>query len=220
MKDRFEIILDTETTVEVDKTQYVADFGAVVANLATGEIIDEIGVLIAGQFDRLDLWSDVRAPAGEFWSVQNERARRKQYLKRIENGSRSIASASLVNIWLAKNAGKYNPIATAYNKQYDWPKCDNTGINLSVFGRSYCLLKAARAELTKDADYVAWCRERGLMTKHQTPRPQMNADCVARYFLGDSLPPEPHTALEDARDYELAIATALYQRGALPFGEG
>ena len=217
MRYRFEIIIDTETTVEVDKTQFVADFGAVVANLATGEILDELGVLISGQFDRLDLWCDVRAPAGDFWSLQNERVRRKRYLQRIADGSRSIASNALVNIWLAKNAGKYDPIATAYNWQYDHPKCDNTGIHLSAFRRNYCLLKAARDELTRDADYVAWCQERGHMTRHKTPRPQMNADCVARYFVGDDLPPEPHTALEDARDYELAIASALYRRGALPY---
>ena len=43
----------------------------------------------------------------------------------------------------------------------------------------------------------------------------MTADNVARYVIGDSLDPEPHTALEDARDYELPIAQYLFKEGAL-----
>jgi hypothetical protein len=31
------------------------------------------------------------------------------------------------------------------------------------------------------------------------------ADAMARFIVGDDLPAEPHTALEDARDYEAVI---------------
>jgi len=202
-------IIDTETTID----QTVADFGAVIADLNTGEILDEIGCLIYGQFDELELWSNPYAQTGDFWHRQNNRARRKQYVRRIKNGSRSIASESLINIWLAKNIGKHDPVLTAYNLSFDGPKCDKTGIQIGMFSRRFCLLKAARAHFSADADFVQWCHERNALTG--TGKPSMTADNVARYVLGDSLDPEPHTALEDAREYELPIAQYLFSKNAL-----
>jgi len=202
-------IVDTETTA--DNT--VADFGAVIADLSTGEILDEIGCLIYDQFDEIELWSNPYADKGDFWHRQNNRARRKQYVRRIKNGSRSIASESLINIWLAKNVGKHNPVLTAYNISFDGPKCEATGIQLGLFRKRFCLLKAARAHFADNADFVAWCYQRNALTKGG--KPSMTADNVARYVIGDSLDPEPHTALEDARDYELPIAQYLFKEGAL-----
>lgn len=202
-------IVDTETTI--DNT--VADFGAIVADLSTGEILDEIGCLIYGQFDEIELWSNPYADNNDFWHRQNNRARRKQYVRRIKNGSRSIASENLVNIWLAKNVGKHNPVLTAYNLSFDGPKCEKTGIQLGLFRKRFCLLKTARAHFSDNAKFVAWCHERNALTK--TGKPSMTADNVARFVLGDSLDPEPHTALEDARDYELPIAQYLFKEGAL-----
>lgn len=203
------LIADTETT----KDQTVADFGAVVADLSTGEILDEIGVLIYGEFDEKELWFDPRAKADDFWSKQNARARRKKYRRRIEQGSRSIASPALVNIWLAKNFGKHNPTATAYNLAFDGPKCDRTGIQLGMFSRSVCLMKIAKRFLVDHAPFLEHCQRHNAFTP--TGRPRMTADNVARFILGDALDPEPHTALEDARDYELPIAQFLFDRGLL-----
>jgi hypothetical protein len=188
-------IVDTETTI--DNT--VADFGAVVADLATGEILDEIGCLIYDQFDEIELWSNPYADKGDFWSRQHTRTRRKQYVRRIKNGQRSIASENLVNVWLAKNVGRYNPTPT--------------GINVGMFRKEFCLLKKAREHFSECADFVAWCHKRNALTK--TGKPSFTADNVARFILGDALDPEPHTALEDARDYELPIAKYLYERDAL-----
>ena len=202
-------IVDTETTI--DNT--VADFGAVVADLTTGEILDEIGCLIYDQFDEIELWSNPYADKGDFWSRQHTRARRKQYVRRIKNGQRSIASENLVNVWLAKNVGRYNPTLTAYNLAFDKPKCDATGINVGMFRTEFCLLKKAREHFSQCAEFVAWCHKRNALTK--TGKPSFTADNVARFILGDSLDPEPHTALEDARDYELPIAKYLYERDAL-----
>jgi hypothetical protein len=199
-------IIDTETT----RDQTVADFGAVIADLSTGEKLDEIGCLIYGQFDEVELWSDPRAKAGDFWSLQNNRARRKKYIQRIQNGQRSIASENLINVWLAKNCGRYpDLIVTAYNLAFDKPKCDNTGINLGLFSREFCLLKATRQMLKDDLKFYEFCARQGALSE-KTGKPSFTADNVARYFLGDALDPEPHTALEDARDYELPIAKALY----------
>jgi len=61
-------IVDTETTA--DNT--VADFGAVIADLSTGEILDEIGCLIYDQFDEIELWSNPYADKGDFWHRQKQ----------------------------------------------------------------------------------------------------------------------------------------------------
>jgi len=203
------LIADTETT----KDDYVADFGAVVADLSTGEILDEIGTLVYGQFDEKELWFNPRAKSDDFWSKQNTRARRKKYRQRIEHGQRSIAAPALINIWLAKNLGRYNPVASAYNISFDGPKCDKTGIQLGMFPRHVCLLKLARSYLVDYAPFLEHCKRHDAFTP--TGRPRMTADNVARFILGDSLDPEPHTALEDARDYELPIAQFLFDKGIL-----
>jgi len=202
-------LVDTETT----SGNTVADFGAVIADLNSGEILDEIGTLIYNQFDRMELWSNPHAKAGEFWSIQNVRARRKHYMSRIESGSRSIASNHLINIWLAKNVGRYNPAVTAFNISFDYPKCMATDINLGLFSKRFCLLQKARAYFSNDANYISYCHANNALTK--TGKPKMTADNVARYIIGEQLEAEPHTALEDARDYELPIAQYLYNKGAL-----
>jgi len=202
-------IVDTETTRE----QTVADFGAVILDLEKREVLDEIGCLIYGQFDEVELWSNPYANTGDFWSAQNVRARRKHYIKRIKNGTRSIAADNLINIWLAKNVGRYNPALTAYNLSFDKPKCLKTGINVGLFRKEFCLLKQARNYSSINARYIEWAHNNNLLTK--AGNPSYTADNVARFILGESLDPEPHTALEDARDYEAPIAQYLYDQGGL-----
>jgi hypothetical protein len=68
-------------------------------------------------------------------------------------------------------------------------------------------MKAARAFIATRADYVDFCNARGLLTA--TGRPKTSADAMAKYVIdrqhSGSLDDEPHTALEDARDYEAPI---------------
>ena len=210
-------MLITITDCETTKDNMVADFGAVTADLSTGEseILDEIGTLVYGQFDRKDLFFNPRADADDFWSKQNARARRKDYERRIEAGQRSIAAPALINFWLAKNLARYPELAiTAYNSSFDFPKFDKTGINISGFRRRFCLFRdKAKPFLELYAPFQEWARDTGALTAKGNV--SYTADNVARFILGDNLDPEPHTALEDARDYELPIAQWLFNMGAL-----
>ena len=107
-----------------------------------------------------------------------------------------------INDWLEMVALKYSPVLTAYNIGFDMGKCRNTGIYLDQFDQRFCLWGASKATICLDQEYAEWCAEN--MAYTATGRLSTKADYVAQY-LDPTLPPEPHTALEDARDYESVI---------------
>lgn len=202
MKKHYYLIVDTETTAQ----NTVADFGAVVMN-RQGEIVEQFGVLLDGHFATLPLWCDHNAPADAFWSTQQAHRRRKHYDDLLANGQRSLCSPTLVNLWLARVKGQYDPVVTAYNIGFDWSKCRKTGIDLGIFSARFCLMKAAKAHIASTGEYYDFCQERGLLTR--TGRLSTTADTMAKFLIGDALEDEPHTALEDARDYEAVILTHI-----------
>lgn len=199
------LIVDTETTAK----NTVADFGAVVMD-RKGNIVEQFGVLLDGHFATLPLWCDHSAPADAFWSSQMAHRRRKHYDDMLANGQRSICSPALVNLWLARIRGQYDPTVTAYNIGFDWGKCRDTGIDLGIFSRRFCTMKAARALICSTVAYDQWARESGRVTA--TGRVRSSADAVAKYVCGGALADEPHTALEDARDYEAPILAYMLRR--------
>jgi len=199
------LIVDTETT----KRNTVADFGAVIVT-KQGEIVEQFGAMVLGHFGKLPLFADPTAADSEIWSEQSAQRREKDYYEMLESGARSISSAALINIWLAGINARYNPTLTAYNISFDVGKCRNTRINLGIFKQRFCLMKAAKRKIGVLADYQAFCYDNNLLTA-KMKRPQMTADSMAKYIAGGSLEDEPHTALEDARDYEAMILTHILQ---------
>ena len=195
----FYLIVDTETTTK----QTVADFGAVIVD-RQGQIIDQFGAMVLGHFGKFDLFYDPSAPDSAFWSAQSGQRRSKNYDQMLETGERSISSVGLINQWLAATNARYNPVLTAYNIVFDLGKCRNTRINLGIFNQKFCLMKAAKRDIGVLADYQQFCFDNGLLTA-KLKRPQMTADSMAKYISGADLADEPHTALEDARDYEALI---------------
>ena len=193
------LIVDTETTTK----QTVADFGAVIVD-RQGQIIDQFGAMVLGHFGKFDLFYDPSAPDSAFWSAQSGQRRSKNYDQMLETGERSISSVGLINQWLAATNARYNPVLTAYNIVFDLGKCRNTRINLGIFNQKFCLMKAAKRDIGVLADYQQFCFDNGLLTA-KLKRPQMTADSMAKYISGADLADEPHTALEDARDYEAMI---------------
>jgi len=205
----FYLIVDTETT----KKQTVADFGAVIVT-KQGEIVEQVGHLVNGHFGKFPLFSDPLADPDLFWSEQSAQRRLKDYDQMVEDGHRSIAGVGLINQWLVRVNAQYAPVLTAYQLSFDLGKCRNTRINLGIFAERFCLMKAAKRKIGVLAEYHQFCIDRGLMTEGgkgliKNPKPQMTADAMAKFILGDSLEDEPHTALEDARDYEAAILTHI-----------
>jgi hypothetical protein len=195
----FYLIVDTETTTK----QTVADFGAVIVD-RQGQIIDQFGAMVLGHFGKLPLFSDPSAADSEIWSEQSAKRREKDYYAMLDSGERSISSVGLINQWLAATNARYSPVLTAYNISFDLGKCRNTRINLGIFNQKFCLMKAAKRDIGVLADYQQFCFDNGLLTA-KLKRPQMTADSMAKYISGADLADEPHTALEDARDYEALI---------------
>jgi hypothetical protein len=201
------LIVDTETT----QRGTVADFGAVIVT-KQGEIVEQFGAMVLGHFGKLPLFSDPSADADAFWSEQSAYRRAKNYDDMLESGERSISSPALINQWLAGIKARYNPTLTAYNLAFDLGKCRNTRINLGIFGSRFCLMKSAKRKIGVLASYQDFCKARGLLTA-KLRKPSMTADAMAKYIADTeyqgSLADEPHTALEDARDYEAMILTYI-----------
>ena len=201
------LIVDTETT----QRGTVADFGAVIVT-KQGEIVEQFGAMVLGHFGKLPLFSDPSADPDAFWSEQSAYSRAKNYDDMLESGERSISSPALINQWLAGIKARYNPTLTAYNLAFDLGKCRNTRINLGIFGSRFCLMKSAKRKIGVLACYQDFCKARGLLTA-KLRKPSMTADAMAKYIAdteySGSLADEPHTALEDARDYEAMILTYI-----------
>jgi hypothetical protein len=216
------LIIDTETTA---KNQSVADFGAVLVDLSKprgadgyGQVIRELGSYVYGEFDRLELWHDPFAPPESFWSKLNVAERQKAQESEVKDGNRNIAAANWINHWLAEIADEFAPICTAYNWRFDRDVCRRTGINIDQFqhGMEWCLWGLAKRHYATDPAYTAHCIANDYMTPKG--RIQFTADSVSNFIFwqrGNVEDPEPHTALEDAKIYELPIAQELFRHGLL-----
>ena len=203
MKKHTYLIVDTETT----KYQTVADFGAVVMT-RDGTIVEQFGAMVSGHFGKMPLFSDPNADPDSFWSEQSAKRRAKHYDDMLECGERSISSPALINKWLERICGQHDPVLTAYNIAFDLGKCRNTKINLGIFGSRFCLMKAAKQHFVNE-EYMQFCVANRRLTP--TGLASTTADSMATYIVGNDLAPEPHTALEDARDYEAVILAKILE---------
>jgi hypothetical protein len=202
------LIVDTETTI----TDKVADLGLVVCD-KQGNIEYEVGLFIREIFNDREnhpLFHD--ASADPLWGRRNLPARYKQAENMLTDGRRMLASVPAVNRLLVKIALKYKPVLTAYNIAFDLSKAANTGIDLTIFDQRFCLWHAAAAKWAGTRAFRQFVLDNhffGNRTKHGNMTFGTKADYMAKFLLGSDLPNEPHTALEDARDYELPILKAL-----------
>lgn len=207
-KKEFFLIIDTETTIE----NTVVDFGALICD-RKGNIYAECSVLIASEFGVKDLFYDRNA--ADIWGTAGLRKRQANYEKMLAEGSRMLASVAAVNRWLEKAAAKFNPTMTAYNLAFDLDKMQNTGIDVSMFQNRFCLWHKAFAMFAQTKAYKTFIMSNHLFnapTKFGNMSFKTNAEVMASFIAGEMLPPEPHTAIEDAKFYELPILTAIVKR--------
>lgn len=210
MKNYF-LIVDSETTQD----NLVADFGAVICD-AKGNVLNQCAVLIGGIYNSPEhpLFFDSTAPSDAIWSKAGQDRRYATYNNMLQSGSRMLASVNAVNNWLAKAASQYNPILTAYNLPFDRDKCSKTGIDLSLFSRSFCLWAKAWELIGQGRDYKKFVLANHLFNSVTTlgnMTYKCNAETVAG-FLSGTISDEPHTALEDVLFYELPILKAILKR--------
>lgn len=208
------LIVDTETTQPLgDQKPMVADFGALVCD-RKGRIHASCGVLVAGIYDQPDKFPlfYTSNPDDALWGRPTLDKRYTRYNEMLENGERMLSSVAAINRWLARAAAKFDPVLTAYNLAFDVDKMRNTGIDYGMFSRSFCLWHAAADRFAFTPAYKRFVFDHkcfGAVTPLGNWAYQTKAEVMARFLLGAHLPDEPHTALEDARDYELPILQAV-----------
>lgn len=208
-KKKFFLIVDTETT----QTGMVADFGAVIVD-KQGVIHREMGILVG------DFFSDrtnhplfhIYGDKSDVFSKASLPLRYARYEQMLQTGERYLASVGAVNRWLVKAQQHYEPVATAYNLAFDREKLTNSGIVFNeLFPNQFCLWHAAVAKWGQTRafrEFVLANHHFGNRTKHGNMTMRTNAEAMAAFITGNDQM-EPHTALEDARDFERPILAAL-----------
>lgn len=206
-KKQFWAILDTETTI----ADTVADFAVIIVD-RDGKIHNQCAVLVAGHYGTHELFHDRQA--SDIWGTAGLERRKAKYAEMLDQGSRMVASVGAINRWINQAIGKYNPTLTAYNLAFDLGKCQNTGIDVTGFAAKFCLWQAAVGNICQRKAFKSFALENhafNSVTKNGNMTFQTNAEIVAG-FLNNGLVREPHTALEDARDFELPILQHILKR--------
>jgi hypothetical protein len=192
------LVFDTETSI----TDKVVDFGAVICD-RQGNIFSQCAVLVNTVFGVDSLFYD-KAAAG-IWSVNSVQRRMDNYNNMLNTGSRMLASVNAINRWLDKANTKYNPELTAYNLAFDISKCRNTGIELDIFQKRFCLWAASVGNICNTKAYREFVLSNHLFNA-RTDKGNMTYSTTAENvtgFLTGTLTDEPHTSLEDIIGYEL-----------------
>jgi len=209
MKKDYFLLVDTETTMN----EMVADFAATISD-RKGNIVTQCAVLIHGIYtDRNDSPLFYCDGMSDLWNKETLDSRYASYDNMLHNGIRMLASIHALNNWLMMAKAQYDPILTAYNLPFDVGKCRNTGINLDVFTKRFCLWSACVTAYGTSRKYRQFVLDNHLFnqaTRLGNMTYPTNAEVMARFILGDvTIPDEPHTALEDILGYEKPILDKL-----------
>jgi hypothetical protein len=206
-KKQFWAILDTETTIE----NTVADFAIVIVD-RDGVIHNQCAVMVRGQYDKHELFHDKWA--NDIWGYAGLERRKQNYVDMLNSGRRMLAAPNAINSWIQQAIGKYNPELTAYNLAFDLDKCANTGIDLTGFKSQFCLWQAAVGNICNRKPYRQFCLDNhgfNSVTEKGNMTFKTNAEMVCGFITGE-FKTEPHTALEDARDFELPILREILKK--------
>ena len=206
-KKQFFAILDTETTI----SDTVADFAIIIVD-REGKIHNQCAVLVAGHYGNHELFHDKNA--NDIWGYGGLAMRKANYATMLESGVRMLASTNAINKWINQAIGKYNPSLTAYNLAFDLAKCANTDIDLSGFTSRFCLWQAAVGNICNKKAFKQFALDNHAFnnaTKLGNMTFKTNAEIVCG-FINNNFIEEPHTALEDARDFELPILTTVIKK--------
>ena len=207
MKKQYFAILDTETTIN----DTVADFAIVICD-RQGKIYTQCAVLVKNHFSTMQLFHDKNK--NDIWGYAGLQKRQADYDTMLENGTRMVASVNAINKWISQAIGKYDPILTAYNLSFDLAKCANTGIDLSAFTQKFCLWQASIGNICNTKKFKQFALDNHCFNNVTTKGNmtfKTNAEIVCG-FLNNNIITEPHTALEDARDFELPILINIVKK--------
>ena len=206
-KKQYFAILDTETTME----NTVADFAIIICD-REGKIYNQCAVLVNEHYGNFELFHD--KAANDIWGYAGLEKRKANYVEMLNSGTRMLASVNAVNKWIQQAIGKYDPQLTAYNLAFDLDKCEKTKIDLTGFTSKFCLWQAAVGNICNTKQFKTFALENHAFnntTKFGNMTMQTNAEIVCGFVTG-AYTKEPHTALEDARDFELPILCEILKK--------
>lgn len=206
-KKQFFAICDTETTME----NTVADFAIIIAD-REGKIYNQCAVMVKDHYGKFELFHD--KAANDIWGYAGLERRKANYVNMLNSGKRMLASVNAVNNWINQAIGKYNPSLTAYNLAFDRDKCEKTGIDLSGFSSNFCLWQASVGNICNTRQYKQFALDNHTFndrTEYGNMTVKTNAEVVCGFIKGEIVD-EPHTALEDARDFELPILVEILKK--------
>jgi hypothetical protein len=206
-KKQFFAICDTETTM----ANTVADFAIIICD-REGTIFNQCAVMVKDHYGKFELFHD--KAANDIWGYAGLERRKNNYVDMLNSGKRMLASVNAINSWIQQAIGKYNPQLTAYNLAFDADKCEKTGIDITGFSNSFCLWQAAVGNICETKPFKQFALENHAFnkpTEFGNMTMQTNAEIVAGYVSGE-FKKEPHTALEDARDFELPILREILKK--------
>lgn len=206
-KKQYFAILDTETTIE----NTVADFAIIICD-REGNIYNQCAVMVKDHYGKFELFHDKNA--NDIWGYAGLEKRKNNYVNMLNSGVRMLASVNAINKWIQQAIGKYNPTLTAYNLAFDIDKCKNTGIDLDGFANKFCLWQAAVGNVCNTKLYKQFILENhrfNKVTESGNMTFSTTAETVCGFIKGEYTD-EPHTALEDARDFELPILVQILKK--------
>lgn len=206
-KKQYFAILDTETTME----NTVADFAIIICD-REGKIFNQCAVMVKDNYGTFELFHD--KAANDIWGYAGLERRKDNYVDMLNSGKRMLASVNAINNWIQQAIGKYDPILTAYNLAFDKDKCENTKIDLSGFSNSFCLWQASVGNICNTKQFKQFALDNHAfnnVTQFGNMTLQTNAEIVCGFVQGE-FKKEPHTALEDARDFELPILREVIKK--------
>lgn len=211
----FDMVLDTETTDQhyrrttepCAEAMLCYDFGAVVRDTTTGEIVERVSYVVAETYYNTQLMQS--AYYAKKRSIYNEGIRNNEWL---------VVPFATVYEWV-RNVIKQYHIRTvwAYNAKFDTATLNNT---VRYYSHDYVRFFFPYKTKIKDVwdrctnitgteKYVRWALDNGYVSPKGNPR--TNAECVYRYLTGDDSFAEAHTALADA-EIEAAILTIAQKK--------
>jgi hypothetical protein len=208
------LITDTETA----KSGEVLDFCSVLVDLK-GNILHECSALVNGLYtDPINYPLFHLSGLDGVFNPDRLQQRYANYDQMIIDGRRTLYSVGAINRWLARINATYNPVSTAYNLAFDLDKCENTGIDLGQFKRSFCLMYACQQHYANKRKYRQFIIDNHYFnppTKLGNMTYQTKADTMAKFLLGSNYPDEPHTAREDVVGYELPLVVDIIKKKSL-----
>lgn len=184
-------IIDTETT----KNNMVYDLGVAILDLATGEVVDTMNVIVAETF------GDVAAMRTAYYA-----SKIPQYLAAIDAGELEVLAFSdcFKRFGALLEAHDVRSV-WAYNMAFDYKALNRTIAELSngFVGcffpsnvRCYDLMSSAINIVGNTRRYQSWALERGYVTP--TGRAKATAETMYRFVTSNDEFIEDHTALSDA----------------------